>query len=179
MIQGVGGHPGGGWEVIQEGVGGHPGGGGRSSRRGWEVIQEGVGGRGVGGHPGGGWEVIQEGGGRSSRRASLAVFSSIFFSTITFTQHTHCSALYVPLTNSFLYGYVYCAIVYNLSVTLALYGLALFYFATKALLSKYNPVLKFLAVKSIIFLSFWQGKCVCVWWGGGGRDKGKGEGGML
>eukprot|EP00731_Ephydatia_muelleri_P029306 Em0020g950a len=63
---------------------------------------------------------------------------------------------------SFYHGYVYCAIVYNLSVTLALYGLALFYFATKSLLSKYNPVLKFLAVKSIIFLSFWQGLLLTI-----------------
>jgi len=33
----------------------------------------------------------------------------------------------------------------------------LFYAATRGLLSKYHPVLKFLAIKSIVFLSFWQG----------------------
>jgi len=54
-------------------------------------------------------------------------------------------------------GYFYCTIAYNLSVTLALYGLVLFYAATRGLLSKYHPVLKFLAIKSIVFLSFWQG----------------------
>ena len=54
-------------------------------------------------------------------------------------------------------GYFYCTIAYNISVTLALYGLVLFYAATRGLLSKYHPVLKFLAIKSIVFLSFWQG----------------------
>jgi hypothetical protein len=34
----------------------------------------------------------------------------------------------------------------------------LFYQATKDLLSPYYPVLKFFTVKSVIFLSFWQGK---------------------
>jgi len=54
-------------------------------------------------------------------------------------------------------GYLYITMVYNVSISLALYALFLFYFATKDLLRPYDPVLKFLAVKSIIFLSFWQG----------------------
>ncbi|GBN24902.1 Transmembrane protein 184B [Araneus ventricosus] len=53
-------------------------------------------------------------------------------------------------------GYLYITIIYNISVTLALYGLVLFYFATHELLSPYEPVWKFLTVKSVIFLSFWQ-----------------------
>lgn len=48
-------------------------------------------------------------------------------------------------------------IIYNVSVSLALYALFLFYFATRELLSPYSPVLKFFMVKSVIFLSFWQG----------------------
>lgn len=55
-------------------------------------------------------------------------------------------------------GYLYVAIVYNISVSLALYALFLFYFATRELLSPYSPVLKFFMVKSVIFLSFWQGE---------------------
>lgn len=47
---------------------------------------------------------------------------------------------------------------YNISVTLALYGLYLFYFATRDLLTPFEPVLKFCTVKSVIFLSFWQGQ---------------------
>jgi hypothetical protein len=55
-------------------------------------------------------------------------------------------------------GYIYITSVYNFSISLALYGLFLFYTATRDLLHPYNPVLKFLTVKSVIFLSFWQGK---------------------
>lgn len=59
-------------------------------------------------------------------------------------------------------GYLYIMILNNLSITLALYALFLFYFATKELLSPYDPVGKFLTVKSIIFLSFWQGVLLAV-----------------
>jgi hypothetical protein len=55
-------------------------------------------------------------------------------------------------------GYLYITIIYNISVSLALYALFLFYHATRDLLSAYDPVWKFLTVKSVIFLSFWQGK---------------------
>jgi hypothetical protein len=48
-------------------------------------------------------------------------------------------------------------LVNNLSISLALYGLFLFYFATKGMLKPYRPVLKFFTVKSVIFLTFWQG----------------------
>ncbi|KFD52992.1 hypothetical protein M513_06108 [Trichuris suis] len=54
-------------------------------------------------------------------------------------------------------AYLYITIIYNISVSLALYGLFLFYRATKEMLNPYSPVLKFLTVKSVIFLSFWQG----------------------
>lgn len=59
-------------------------------------------------------------------------------------------------------GYIYVTLVYNVSVSLALYGLFLFYTATRDLLHPYNPVLKFLTVKSVIFLSFWQGFLIAV-----------------
>lgn len=47
-------------------------------------------------------------------------------------------------------------VVYNLSYSVALYGLWLFYLATKHILKTFNPVLKFFAVKSVVFLTFWQ-----------------------
>jgi len=59
-------------------------------------------------------------------------------------------------------GYLYITIIYNISISLALYALFLFYFATKDLLASYDPVLKFLTVKSVIFLSFWQGMLMAV-----------------
>ncbi|KAL7979307.1 hypothetical protein Chor_015331 [Crotalus horridus] len=54
-------------------------------------------------------------------------------------------------------GYLYITIIYNFSVSLALYALFLFYFATMELLRPFEPVLKFLTIKAVIFLSFWQG----------------------
>jgi hypothetical protein len=59
-------------------------------------------------------------------------------------------------------GYLYITMIYNISVSLALYGLILFYQATKDLLSPYDPVWKFCTVKSVIFLSFWQGVILSV-----------------
>ncbi|KAK5885366.1 hypothetical protein CesoFtcFv8_019079 [Champsocephalus esox] len=59
-------------------------------------------------------------------------------------------------------GYLYVTIVYNISVSLSLYALFLFYFATRELLAPYNPVLKFFMVKSVIFLSFWQGMLLAI-----------------
>lgn len=55
-------------------------------------------------------------------------------------------------------GYLYMTIINNISVSLSLYALFLFYFSTRQLLSPYSPMLKFLMVKSVIFLSFWQGR---------------------
>ncbi|XP_043957716.1 transmembrane protein 184ba isoform X2 [Gambusia affinis] len=59
-------------------------------------------------------------------------------------------------------GYLYVSIVYNVSVSLALYALFLFYSSTRELLSPYRPTLKFLTVKSVIFLSFWQGMLLAI-----------------
>jgi len=54
-------------------------------------------------------------------------------------------------------GYLYVTLIYNISISLALYALFLFYFATRELLRPFDPVLKFFTIKSVIFLSFWQG----------------------
>jgi len=59
-------------------------------------------------------------------------------------------------------GYLYLTLIYNVSVSVALYGLFLFYEATKHILAKYDPVLKFLTVKSVIFLTFWQGVLLAI-----------------
>ncbi|KAK5905639.1 hypothetical protein CgunFtcFv8_001578 [Champsocephalus gunnari] len=59
-------------------------------------------------------------------------------------------------------GYLYVTIVYNISVSLSLYALFLFYFSTRQLLSPFSPMLKFLMVKSVIFLSFWQGMLLAI-----------------
>ncbi|KAG5900463.1 hypothetical protein JTB14_010878 [Gonioctena quinquepunctata] len=59
-------------------------------------------------------------------------------------------------------GYIYITIINNISVSLALYGMFLFYVATRDLLTPYEPVLKFFTIKSIIFLSFWQGVLLAI-----------------
>ncbi|XP_077879697.1 transmembrane protein 184A isoform X3 [Ictidomys tridecemlineatus] len=59
-------------------------------------------------------------------------------------------------------GYLYVTLVYNASVSLALYALFLFYFATRELLRPFEPVLKFLTIKAVIFLSFWQGMLLAI-----------------
>merc|ERR1712158_266315 len=59
-------------------------------------------------------------------------------------------------------GYLYVTLIYNVSITLALYALFLFYFATRELLKPFDPVLKFFTIKSVIFLSFWQGVMLAI-----------------
>nr|CCA26661.1 conserved hypothetical protein [Albugo laibachii Nc14] len=53
-------------------------------------------------------------------------------------------------------GYIYVSFLINLSVTYAFYYLVLFYYALEIPLRPYNPVLKLLCIKAVIFLSFWQ-----------------------
>lgn len=52
--------------------------------------------------------------------------------------------------------YFYISIVYNVSYTFALYGLLLFWIGATELLQPFNPLLKFVLVKSVVFLTFWQ-----------------------
>lgn len=53
-------------------------------------------------------------------------------------------------------GYLWLSFVNNISVTLSLYSLVLFYMATEERLAPYNPFQKFMSVKAILFFSFWQ-----------------------
>ncbi|EGN94566.1 hypothetical protein SERLA73DRAFT_114846, partial [Serpula lacrymans var. lacrymans S7.3] len=53
-------------------------------------------------------------------------------------------------------GYLYVSIVYNISICLSLYSLALFWLCVSQLLTPFRPVPKFLCVKGILFFSFWQ-----------------------
>ncbi|GAA6044171.1 hypothetical protein JCM8097_007217 [Rhodosporidiobolus ruineniae] len=59
-------------------------------------------------------------------------------------------------------GYTYVSIVYNLSVSLSLYCLAMFWVATHDDLKPYRPMPKFLCVKGLIFATFWQGFAVSI-----------------
>jgi hypothetical protein len=54
-------------------------------------------------------------------------------------------------------GYLWTGLLYNISVTLSLYSLGLFWVCMHDDLKPFRPVPKFLCVKLIIFASYWQG----------------------
>ena len=54
-------------------------------------------------------------------------------------------------------GYLWIGILYNVSVTLSLYSLAMFWVCMSEDLKPFRPVPKFLCIKLIIFASYWQG----------------------
>ena len=53
-------------------------------------------------------------------------------------------------------AYFWITLIYNLSYSVALYALALFYFGAHDALRPFKPLLKFVMIKLVIFLSFWQ-----------------------
>lgn len=53
-------------------------------------------------------------------------------------------------------GYLYALMIDNICVTIALYVIVLFEQAASELLHPYRPLLKFLSIKIVIFLAFWQ-----------------------
>lgn len=70
---------------------------------------------------------------------------------------------YIGLTS----GYLWSGLVYNLSITISLYALAMFWVCMSADLKPFRPMPKFLCVKGIIFASYWQGffLSILVWLG--------------
>eukprot|EP00890_Picochlorum_soloecismus_P003261 jgi/Picsp_1/3936/NSC_01448-R1_transmembrane protein 184a-like len=64
-------------------------------------------------------------------------------------------------------SYLWITIVYNITYTLALYALLIFYMGTHELLEPFRPLLKFVLVKSVIFLTFWQGLFISICVGAG------------
>ena len=58
---------------------------------------------------------------------------------------------------------LFVTITYNLSISLALYGLALFYTCTKKLLEPQRPLMKFISVKGIILVCYWQSLAIAIY----------------
>ncbi|KAL4920127.1 organic solute transporter Ostalpha-domain-containing protein [Aspergillus aurantiobrunneus] len=77
----------------------------------------------------------------------LAMVSIIMKATDTYKEG------YLGLSS----GYLWTGILYNISVTISLYSLALFWVCLHNDLAPFRPVPKFLCVKLIIFASYWQG----------------------
>jgi len=53
-------------------------------------------------------------------------------------------------------GYIYISFINNLSVSVSLYCLVLFYIGLEDHLMPFRPLSKFLSIKFVIFFSFWQ-----------------------
>lgn len=64
-------------------------------------------------------------------------------------------------------AYLWITLLYNITYTIALYALLLFYMGTHDLLVPFRPLLKFVLVKSVIFLTFWQGLLISICVGSG------------
>ncbi|OAQ96556.1 hypothetical protein LLEC1_07530, partial [Akanthomyces lecanii] len=64
-------------------------------------------------------------------------------------------------------GYLWSGIIYNISVSVSLYSLGLFWVCMHQDLKPFRPVPKFLSIKLIIFASYWQGffLSILVWLG--------------
>jgi hypothetical protein len=54
-------------------------------------------------------------------------------------------------------GYLWSGIIYNVSITVSLYALAMFWVCMSDDLQPFRPMPKFLCIKLIIFASYWQG----------------------
>eukprot|EP01119_Soliformovum_irregulare_P004751 TRINITY_DN1583_c0_g2_i5.p1 TRINITY_DN1583_c0_g2~~TRINITY_DN1583_c0_g2_i5.p1 ORF type:complete len:409 (+),score=84.35 TRINITY_DN1583_c0_g2_i5:987-2213(+) len=57
-------------------------------------------------------------------------------------------------------GYLWITMLYNISITVSMYFLLLFFMAIKDNIAPLRPVPKFFAIKTIIFFSFWQGVAI-------------------
>lgn len=59
-------------------------------------------------------------------------------------------------------GYVYVEFIINASVSWAFYCLVLFYMCLNRPLQPHDPFPKFLSIKAVVFLSFWQGVLLAI-----------------
>ena len=97
---------------------------------------------------------------RSKQYALQFVFLKPFLSLISWIMHMR--GQYGDSAIDFKRGYVYVLFVYNISYSFALYGLLMFYRGAYDLLKPHKPLAKFMLVKAVIFLTFWQGAFIAL-----------------
>ncbi|KKY34207.1 putative duf300 domain [Diaporthe ampelina] len=69
---------------------------------------------------------------------------------------------YCESSNSPYFAHIWCASINCVAVTIAMYCVIQFYVQLKTELSSHKPFLKVLAIKGVIFLSFWQTMAISV-----------------
>lgn len=76
---------------------------------------------------------------------------------VTQAFNLYCLASWSPQ-----YSHVWTSVLISLSVTVAMYAVLQFYVTMKQELREYSPMLKFFAVKAVVFLTFWQESALAV-----------------
>lgn len=69
---------------------------------------------------------------------------------------------YCESSNSPMFGHIWIVAIQSIAVTIAMYALIQFYVQLKGPLAPHSPFLKILAIKLVIFLSFWQSVAISV-----------------
>ncbi|RCV10221.1 hypothetical protein SEVIR_2G097800v4 [Setaria viridis] len=100
--------------------------------------------------------------GRFIRRCKQGCLQFVILKPIlvVITFILHAKGKYEDGNFSVNQSYLYITIIYTISYSMALFALALFYAACRDLLQPYNPVPKFIIIKSVVFLTYWQGVLV-------------------
>ncbi|KAF0909022.1 hypothetical protein E2562_030560 [Oryza meyeriana var. granulata] len=100
--------------------------------------------------------------GRFIRRCKQGCLQFVILKPIlvVITFILYAKGKYVDGNFSVNQSYLYITIIYTISYSMALFALALFYAACRDLLQPYNPVPKFIIIKSVVFLTYWQGVLV-------------------
>lgn len=70
--------------------------------------------------------------------------------------------LYCEDSWSFRWGHVYITVLVSLSVTVAMFCLLQFYSTLSTELAPHHPLLKFISIKSVVFLTFWQASLLSI-----------------
>ncbi|KAI9227241.1 MAG: organic solute transporter Ostalpha-domain-containing protein, partial [Piptocephalis tieghemiana] len=68
----------------------------------------------------------------------------------------HATHIYCPHSYHLNHGHFWIVLVQTTSVTISMYAVIQFYITVKEDIAAYRPLYKFLCVKTIIFITFWQ-----------------------